>query len=638
MHLKQNIKRFAQAASGLLTKRNIFITGVTLVVIGLVFAYWPRTIEFSYAGDNCVSQLSVFPKTLQSSESDQYALEVTRSVDVGDRQLFGLEACVKPIGSPEEGEARLAMAPFGLSLFGKTFIIKTPAAPVLSVQLLERPIPAKKPVVLPLSTSDEVFQYDLVFKDSRVTCSPEGQAVSCDVSELELSQGETHELSVERTFNGKQAEVIATKGVQVLPAVKVEESSVSEGQTIYDKPQTFEFNLDKKLESAKVKLLRVDGETLHDEPLSTEVSDYQIVATTDEELTRNSTYQLVVTDVEAVDGSTLERDHELQFKLSGGPKVSGVSVGHSGVDPNATITLQLDQSLKPDQDIAKLVKFTGGNATISAQGDKIYVKLGSLGRCVDFSVNVAKGIVSQHEVVSEDEWKLSSRTRCHTVATIGSSVQGRPINAYYFGSGSQTVLFTGAIHGNELSSKYIMDALIADLEARAKEIPANKQIVVIPVVSPDSVAVASRYNARGVNLNRNFNTHNWTSDIGVSGGRVEEGAGGSAPLSEPESAALARFTQQLNPRFVVTYHSVGSLVNGNDVGIANTLGPLYSQMTGYRYIPNSQTNAVFGIVMTGTYEDWLAERGTAAILIELNTHTGYHFSQNRAAMWAMIRG
>lgn len=633
--MKQKINKTIQGLRSWLTKRNLLIAGVVMFASGLAFAYWPRTIEFSYAGESCVKQLSVFPGTLQSSSDDKYSLEVGRAIGP---ELLGLETCAKPVGPPEEGETRLSFAPFGLSFLAKTYIIKTPTAPIVSTQLLEKPIPAKKPVVLSLSTGDEIFKYHLSSEQGRVACSTRGRAVSCDIAKLELTQGQTHEISLERTFGEKEREVIATRDVEVLPAVKVEEASIAEGQTIYDKPQSFEFQFDKELESAKVELARIEGEALHKQPVKTEVSAQKVIAWLDDELARGSLYRLKITDVEATDGSTLDKDYEVQFELSGGPKVIAVSVGASGVDPNAAITLQLDQPLKPNQDVAKLVSFTGGGATISAQGDKIYVKLGNLGRCTNFSVNVAKGLVSQHDIVSEEEWKFNSRVRCHTIATIGHSVQGRPINAYYFGSGSQTILFTGAIHGSELSSKYIMDAWISELETRATEVPAGRQIVVVPMVSPDSVAVASRYNSRGINLNRNFPTHNWVSDIGVSGGRVEEGAGGSAPLSEPESAALARFTEQLNPRFVVTYHSTGSLVNGNDVGIANTLGPQYSRMTGYRYVPNAQTNAVFGVTMTGTYEDWLAERGTAAILIELNTHTGYHFAQNRAAMWAMVRG
>jgi protein MpaA len=158
------------------------------------------------------------------------------------------------------------------------------------------------------------------------------------------------------------------------------------------------------------------------------------------------------------------------------------------------------------------------------------------------------------------------------------------------------------------------------------------------VVNPDGIARSGRNNARSVNLNRNFPTFNWTSDTTVSGGSVEKGAGGPSPLSEPESKALANFTLNLRPRFIVTYHSSGSLVNSNDVGISISLGQQYARLAGYGFIPNAATNETFGFVMTGTYEDWLIEQGIPAILIELNTDNGYHFTQNRAALWAMARG
>lgn len=210
--------------------------------------------------------------------------------------------------------------------------------------------------------------------------------------------------------------------------------------------------------------------------------------------------------------------------------------------------------------------------------------------------------------------------------------------AYTFGTSGPATMYVGAIHGNELSSKYLTDALVAYLEEHAREIPSDRRVVVVPTVNPDGVAAKTRYNARNVNLNRNFPTTNWVSDTAVSGGTVEQGAGGSSSLSEPEAAALAAFTQSLQPRLVVTYHSQGSLVNSNDVGIAATLGPQYATMTRYKFVSSEATTGVFGFEMTGTYEDWLAERSTPAILIELPTNTGGYFSQNAAAIWAMIRG
>ena len=623
---------------GHLTKRNIIIAASVFVVFIAVAAYWPRTIAFSFAGDNCVGHVSFLPDTQGSKNDGQYTLDITDTINVAGYPVLGTNVCATPVDAPQEGSTRLVLAPFGLELVGTSFVVHTPSAPVVSVANLNKPLPAAKPVVFSLSASDEIFTYNLSSSERQVECSSANQAVNCELAELELKQGETHELTVERQFNDDRPELIAKKKIDILPAVEVTGSSVAQDETVYGKPDVFTLTVDKDLSSADASLIRITKEGEEPQEVAVEVVDREIAVRPVSELARESTYELRLASVESNDGSTLANEHVTSFSLSGGPKVAGVNIGTSSVDSNATVVLQLDQPLKPGQDIAKFVKFAGGNAVISADNSKIYIKLGNLGRCAAFSVNVAKGLVSEHDITSESEWKINSRTRCHTISTIGYSVRGRPINAYYFGNGSQTILFTGAIHGNELSSKYVMDAWIGNLEANAASIPADKRIVVIPVVSPDSVAAVSRYNARNVNLNRNFPTHNWTSDITVSGGRKEQGAGGPSPLSEPEAAALARFTQQISPRMVVTYHSLGSLVNGNDVGIANTLGPAYSRMTGYSYIPNAATAATFGFEMTGTYEDWLAERGVPAILIELNTNTGYHFAQNRDAMWAMVRG
>lgn len=599
--------------------------------------FWPRTIEFSYAGESCAPHISILPELHKSSDDATYVLEPAETVSIGGYPVIGRSVCVTAVDAPEPGTSQLSFAFLG-AVFGRVFTVEAVEPPMLRTAALEAPVPATKPLVLELSADDRVFTYRLLKDEQAAECEPVGRAVSCDLPRLGLEQGSSHSLAVERRFGEKSPEIITEKTVKVLPAVRVEVASVEAGQTVYERPKEFTFTTDKELTSAEVRLVRLIDEKEQSQSVSVSVDGRIVTIVPKEDLARDTEYRLVLEDVEAVDGSALADPHELSFRLSGGPKVSGVNINTSGVEPGMTVVMQLDQPLKADQDVAQFVSVEGGSTQATFQGDRIYVPLAGLSTCQEFSVNVAQGLISTHDVESSQPWQFKSRTRCHTVSTIGHSVHGRPINAYYFGSGSQTVLFTGAIHGNELSSKYIMDAWISELEANIGSIPGDKRIVVIPAVSPDSVAAASRYNARNVNLNRNFPTRNWTSNIEMSGGRIEEGAGGTSALSEPEAAALARFTQQLNPRFVVTYHSLGSLVNGNDVGVANSLGPLYARTAGYRYIPNAATTATFGFEMTGTYEDWLAERGTAAILIELNTNTGHHFAQNKAAMWAMVRG
>ena len=279
---------------------------------------------------------------------------------------------------------------------------------------------------------------------------------------------------------------------------------------------------------------------------------------------------------------------------------------------------------------------SGATARVQRGESTITVSYSGAQRCAPIVVTVGKRLLSKHDVRQDSPITFRTRTTCHTVESIGTSSQGRPIYSYVFGGGSKTYLFSGAIHGNELSSRTTMERFIDDLEAQPGRIPAGVRIVVVPVSNPDGGQIGARNNARGVNLNRNFPTNNWTANTEVSNGRVEKGAGGSTAGSEPETKALMSLTQRYAPRLVVTHHAQGSLVNSNDVGVALSAGRTYARLARYWFIPNSQTTATFGFVMTGTYESWLLERGTPAILIELDTHTGYHYARNSAAMWAML--
>lgn len=614
------------------------LIGISISIVGvylLVFA--PRTITFSYAGDACVPQLSLLPGLLRVSDTTRYRLDARNTIDIAGYPVIAKDICVSAKAAPQAGRAELSVAPFGWLIGRKTYIVETPQAPVVSVSALPEGLPITKAVAIPISTKDVVFGYDLVAEARRVACQSLDTALSCDITKLGLNQGQTYTFAVERHFKD-QRETIAQKDVKVLDAVTIEKTSVQEGQVVYEKPASFTVETNKPLSGAKVSLERLDGDATTREDATLSIRSTAITVTPAKELARSATYRLKLEEATAIDGSTTTGVQVVTFTLSGGPKVTGTNIGTSGVENGTTIVLKLDQAMQDSQDITPLVRVNGaGAASVVKSGNSILVKLNTMQRCSAFTVTVDKGLVSQYGVASTQSWQYSSRTRCSVVEAVGSSVQGRSINAYYFGTGATTVLFTGAIHGSELSSKTTMEGLIAYMEEHATEIPADRQVVIVPVVNPDGAAKATRYNAHGINLNRNFATTNWVSDTPIANG-VETGAGGSSPLSEPETSALVALTEKLSPRFVVTYHSQGSLVNSNDVGIAASLGPRYAALAGYKFVASSDTTEAFGFEMTGTYEDWLAERGTPAILIELPTHTGNYFSRQVDAIWTMIRG
>ena len=621
-----------------LTFRVMIVGGILLSLGAYLIIFAPRTIVFSYSGDNCVGQLTMFPRLLNADKGRNYQLRVVDTIDIAGYPIVGRKVCIAPSTSPKEGKVNVGIAPFGWIIARKTFVVETPRAPLVSIASLAGSIPATRSLKIPISSLDTVFDYSLIAGAARTTCSSSAHAIECDIAQMKLTQGQTYTLKVERQFH-EQREVVAQKEIKVLEAVRVTRTSVQPEQIIYDKPAAFTIQVDKALVGAKVSLERLDGESVHDESSTVSVVDTEITVKPANELARDMAYRLTLTQAEAVDGSVTSEAYPVTFHLSGGPKVASTNIGSYGFDQGSAITIQFDQAIGAGQDIARFVHVSGaGAASIVNSGSKVTVRPNVMGRCADFSITVDKGLVSAYGVTSTGGWSFASRTRCSTMSTIGYSVQNRPINAYYFGDGATTMLFTGAIHGNEISSKYLMDALVSYLEEHAREIPSDRRVVIVPMVNPDGVAAGTRYNAHNVNLNRNFATTNWVSDTVVSGGSVEQGAGGSSALSEPESAALTTFTQNLQPRLVVTYHSQGSLINSNDVGIAATLGPQYAAMTKYKFVSSDATTGAFGFEMTGTYEDWLAERSTPAILIELPTNTGRYFTQHTAAIWTMIRG
>lgn len=136
--------------------------------------------------------------------------------------------------------------------------------------------------------------------------------------------------------------------------------------------------------------------------------------------------------------------------------------------------------------------------------------------------------------------------------TVGRSVEGAPIRALRVGSpkARRVVLVVGAIHGTEPAGRAVTRRL------RRARPPRGTALVVVDSANPDGVAAGTRWNARGVDLNRNF-PFGWEPigapfDIYHSGPR---------PLSEPESAAMAKLIRRLRPRVTVWYHQQMRLVD-----------------------------------------------------------------------------
>lgn len=605
---------------------------VTVAIYVGVFVA-PKTIVFSYATTkSCTILPTALPALPRTVVEGRYTVSPQGGLKLGGVWLFATRICVAPTKAPQAGTVAVGYAPFGGWLFAQRLSVAVPDAPKASSKGLDAPIPTTKKLPIELSAADTIHTYMLVANQKTGACTASSAVarLECDVASLDLEQGKDYTFELRRMFKGLEPQRVLAATIHTLRATTIVDSSVKPGETVYARPTEFTFTTDKSLKKAKASLK--SGTTSI--PVDTTVNGNTITATLAQELEREKDYVFTITDLEASDGSTLVDPYEANFRMSGGPKVVGVSIGRAGVAQNASIVVTFDQALSGAQDIAPIASVNGVSARATKAGNTVTFSLQGAPLCTDFTLSLKKGLESSFSIAANTDWSYASRITCHTLETIGYSVKGRAIQAYTFGSGTSTVLYTGAIHGNELSASRILFDWIDYLEANARQLPAGRKIVVVPTVNPDGVAASSRNNAHNVNLNRNFATNDWKKDINDTNGTVA-GGGGATPASEAETQVIAAFSSRLRPRLVLSYHAVGSVAIANQAGDSSSLAATYARLVGYSN-GTGNSSEIFDYEITGTYDDWLAEKlGVPSIVVELGSYTYRDFNHHRQAFWTM---
>lgn len=242
-----------------------------------------------------------------------------------------------------------------------------------------------------------------------------------------------------------------------------------------------------------------------------------------------------------------------------------------------------------------------------------------------------------------------------TYKIIGTSVEGRKIESYTYGSGTTTHLaFVGGIHGGyEWNSVLLAYAFIDYLNANPTAIPKNLTITVIPSANPDglfkvigkegrfvatdaptdaALLASGRFNARGVDLNRNFDCK-WKPEGTWKNKTV---SAGTAAFSEPEALAIKNFVLNSKPNAVVFWHSQANAVYASECNsgvLPQTLDIMnaYSKAAGYAAVP-----AFTAYEVNGDAEGWLASINIPAITVELKTHETVEWEQNLAGIKALF--
>lgn len=132
---------------------------------------------------------------------------------------------------------------------------------------------------------------------------------------------------------------------------------------------------------------------------------------------------------------------------------------------------------------------------------------------------------------------------------IGQSVQGRDIVVHAnFDIEAKPVqpnatLILGGQHGNEPATIRLVESF--GQSALWAELSEKYPTLLLPLANPDGFELGTRYNANGVDLNRNCG-FNWRPDC--------EEPPGPGPWSEPENVALRDFILRHRPAKIVSLH------------------------------------------------------------------------------------
>ena len=127
---------------------------------------------------------------------------------------------------------------------------------------------------------------------------------------------------------------------------------------------------------------------------------------------------------------------------------------------------------------------------------------------------------------------------------VGKSIENRPMVHTVLGQGTEHVTFVlAAIHGNEKAGIQLVHRLERYLQQNPQMLEKRK-VVLLPIANPDGVAHNSRYNTRGIDLNRNFPASN----------RINSNRFGRTALSEPETRFIFQLVRQYTPDRIVSIH------------------------------------------------------------------------------------
>jgi protein MpaA len=623
---------------------------LSIIMAGfIVFTFLPPSIHYSFADhESCIDNPAIFPNLFKSSPKTIFSLTRIADVSIGKTPIFSYKLCAKlnSAPAPQVTYTNHQQLSIGGLHINRSVRIITPNFPsVASVNLDAKAIPINKPIVFKLNQFDATFDYAIVANGQTSHCSKQKTTLTCSLTPLKFSYADSYKTSLNRAFHGQIAGSVLSKAVQTITATAITQTSIDSGAIVYDKPQGITLQTNKAisgLQSISLSTINADGTT--NIPIASSFSGNTITVNFTNQLPRQASFDLHIDNLTASDQSTLQQPYDLIFTTSGGPQVTGVNLPSYGVAFNQSIILTFNQALLASQNVSSLASLTVNGvaqpASYSLSGDQLIIQpTDDFPVCATVNVQLNDQAQNDFGISGNSAWSFTTRSHCYTTFSIGTSVEGRPIIAYQFGSGPSMVLYIGAMEGNEQNSSKLLSQWITNVDANPGKIPSYRTLVIIPTINPDGFAADTRLNADGIDLNRNFPSNNWqTAATEPTAPSVWTNDGGPYPLSEPESQALANYYTAHLPRLTLTMHSHGGIVEANDAGGSDSLGAQYASLADYEAIPTYAIGNFFDYTTTGAFEDWANNKlGLPVLEVELESATSDEYSRNLPALWAMAQ-
>ncbi len=201
----------------------------------------------------------------------------------------------------------------------------------------------------------------------------------------------------------------------------------------------------------------------------------------------------------------------------------------------------------------------------------------------------------------------------HAESVYGASLEGIPLTVYLPDNGSAEIVVLASIHGDEAETTVVVSEAL-------RCVPRGElRAAVILCGNPDGMLRGTRGNGRGVDLNRNFPTSNWSPDPVFYKTRADDArdialSPGAQPASEPETIGLLSLLEGLHPRAVVSLHAALACID--DAGGS----PLGRQLAARCQLP---LLTEIGYPTPGSMGTWAGEQKLTLVTWELEAASLY---------------